>query len=126
MKLGEIYVWVTDKARGHHSRSKYHVYLGEAGWPINAHVFLFISKANYGDDLLISKEDYGFLTYPDSYVSCGSFVDYTDEELAAFEPRYVASLGRRHLAQLHGLIASSDVMEERHKPIVCGLLAAAL
>ena len=81
MNLGDIFYWVTEKAKGHDSRPKYHVYICPAdGW--DDHTFLLINKAPWGDELKITKADYSFLEY-DSYVGCNGVVSYTDAELNA-------------------------------------------
>lgn len=59
MQVGEIYFWDTNKAKGHDSRDKYHLYIGECQWE-DGHAFLFINKANYGGDFPLAKKDYEF------------------------------------------------------------------
>lgn len=57
MKLGEIYVWETEKAKGHDSRRKYHVFICEAD-SLGENTFLFISRNDFFDDYEIAKRDY--------------------------------------------------------------------
>lgn len=126
MNVGEIYFWVTDKAVGHSSRPKFHVYIGEAGWREQGHAFLFISSSNFtGCDYQINKVDYAFLTKDVSFVSCGRIVAYADHELAAAAPKFFGALSHQHLAQLRTAIANSDVMENWQILLVCGAIDGA-
>lgn len=113
MKLGEIYYWTTDKALGHDKRPKYHVFIcPEDG--MDGNTFLFISKSDYGGDYKILKIDYSFLTFECSFISCGSIVCYTDEELKGYTIKAVGQLSRDHLIGLRSSILNSDTMEQRH------------
>src|SRR5690349_2864608 len=103
MKLGEIFYWETDKAIGHKTRWKYHVFICEAdGW--DGHTFLLVNKVGWGDDLEIKKADYAFLTYDTSYVGCNGIVAYTDEELKGFENKPVGRLSTEHLKALFNIL----------------------
>ena len=126
MKLGEIYVWVTDQAFGHQVRRKYHIYLCEAGWRTQGHAFLFISSADYGGDYPIRNADYGFLKNEVSYVSCGNIVTYSDDEVAAAKPEKVGSLSLGHLKDLYQAVAASETMEQWQIDLVCKALKPAL
>jgi hypothetical protein len=124
MKLGEIYVWDTDKAVGHDSRKKYHVFICPADWR-EGHTFLFISKADYGGDFAISNDDYKFLPIPVSYVSCTSIVCYTDQELADCKSQLVGQLLVEHMKALFNAVQGSEIMEQRNILRVCNALRAA-
>lgn len=126
MILGEIYRWDTDQAIGHVLRRKYHIYLGEAGWRVDGHAFLFISSADYGGDYPLSKVDYPFFTNPLSYVSCNGIVSYSDAELAFADPQLMGSLSPLHLAALRNAVAASETMEGWQINLVCNFLAAAI
>jgi hypothetical protein len=126
MKLGEIYYFTTDQAVGYDSRPKYHVYLGDSVWPFDGYIFLFISKSDYGGDYRIYQKDYPFLTYEDSFVSCGSVLDYKAEEFRAANPERKGSLSKLHLAELHASVATSETMRASHIKVVCELLKVAL
>ena len=122
MKLGEIYYFTSNQALGYQARPKYHVYVCDSGWVGDGHAFLFISSANYGGDLRISKPDYPFLTYDVSYVSCGNPVFYSDEYLASVAPRFVAALKPAHVRDLYKLVLDSETMEGRYIKLVGGAL----
>lgn len=126
MNVGEIYHWVTDQAKGHDNRPKYHVYMCEAGWRAEGYAFLFISKRDYGGDYLINRNDYSFLTFPTSYVSCGDIVTYTDDQLTAASPQFVGSLTKPHMVELRNAIAGSHTMTGWQITLCCGALAPAL
>lgn len=124
MKLGEIYVWVTDQVRGREDRRKYHVYLCEAGWRAEGHAFLFINSSDYGGDYPISNADYPFLTQEISFVGC--YIEtYTEEKLAAIGPKLCGVLSDKHLIELRDAIASSDTMEQWQINLACEALRAA-
>ncbi len=122
MIVGEIYVWNTDKAQGHELRWKYHLYIGEAGWREEGHAFLFINKANYGEDFEISRTDYGFLTLDVSYICCTSIVTYTDSELSDCSPVKVGQLHNAHAKNLHTVLVDSEFMEGWQIKLCCSAL----
>lgn len=124
MKLGEIFYFETDKVIGYGSRYKYHLYLGEYGWPLDGHSFLFINKGDYGGDYKILKADYSFFTLEYSYVGCNHVVPYSDEELAGLPPA-LGTLAISHLRELHAAVSKSKTMERRFVPVVCRALSAA-
>ena len=120
MKIGEIYVWATQKAKGHDERTKYHVFICESDWQ-NGNIFLFISSIDYGGDLEIAG--YDFLPNDASFVSCTAIVDYSDDELNnVYEPTRVGSLTNKDLARLFDAVARSDIMVGRHIRRVCNAL----
>lgn len=125
MKLGDIYVWTTDQAIGYAQRRKYHMYVGDAGWRQSGHAFLFISKADYGGDYLITKNDYPFFPLEQSYVSCGNIVVYADADLDNFNPEYCGRLSKAHMIELRDVVSVSEVMEQWQINLVCNCLAAA-
>lgn len=123
--IGDVYFWNTDKAEGHEWRWKYHVYLGIADWPDEGRVFLFINKSDYGGDYRIEQSDYDFLTLEHSFISCGSRVIYTDDELKSAAPQRKGCILKAHLQQLYNAVAGSETMERRHIKQVCALLRTA-
>lgn len=122
MKLGEIYLWETDQAKGHESRDKYHLYIRDATWRTQAHTFLFINKSDYGGDYRVTKADYDFFTLKESYVSCGSIVTYTDQKLADFKPEYKGRLSIKHLKELHDAVAASETLEGWKINMICDVI----
>ena len=123
--LGTVYFWNTDKADGHEWRWKYHVYLGEADWPDEGRVFLFINKSDYGGDFRIEKKDYDFLSLDHSFIGCGSRVIYSDAEIKAAGAQHKGCISKEHLRQLYSAVAASETMERRQIKQVCALLKAA-
>lgn len=124
MKLGEIYLWETSKAAGYQSRPKYHVYICEADWR-EGHTFLFVSKADYGGDFAIKNNDYPFLPLAVSYISCGSVVCYTDDEISAVKPKLKGQLSAAHIRALFNSVAASETMESWQIKRVCNALKTA-
>jgi|GEM_PF-3990547 len=121
MKLGEIYCFVSEKAIGYQSRKKYHIYICESDWrDANVgHLFLFVSKADYGGDYPIKKSDYGFFDLEVSYVSCGRTIFYSDEELKQIKLEPLGSLNLGHLKELYSFVANSNTMERGKIKLVC-------
>jgi len=124
MKVGDVYLFETDKALGFDSRKKYHVFICAGDWLVD-HTFLFLSKADYGGDFAITRETYPFLTLDVSFISCGSIVTYSDDELVASAPRRVGRLTQADVRALHDAIAASQTMEGRHILRLCKALRAA-
>jgi len=124
MNLGDIYYWITDKAIGHDSRPKYHIYICAPDW-VDDHTFLFINKARNVDDFRITKTEYPFLTFPESYISCSGVVSYTDTELATFDPKLIGQLSEEHLRALFNAIAGSRTMERAQIKRLCNALQKA-
>lgn len=122
MKLGQVFYFVTDKAKGYPSRPKFHVYLCESNWQADGRSFLFISKANYDNDYLIRKADYPFLTLDISYITCGNITTYSEAEFRSANPRLVGAIYKSHLAELYHQIAASETMEGWQIKMVCGVL----
>jgi hypothetical protein len=123
MQLGAIYVWDTNKALGHDSRKKYHVFICPGDWR-EGHTFLFISKSDYGGDFAITNLEYKFLPLPVSFISCTSIVCYTDQELADCKSKLVGQLSAAHLQALFNAVQGSEIMEQRHILRVCNALKA--
>lgn len=111
MMIGDIYVWDTNRAVGHDTRRKYHLYIGEAGWRDDGHAFLFISSHDYGNDYRILREDYPFLTKEESFVSCNGIVVYPTLELKQYSITKVSALRPEHAQELHSSLAGSETME---------------
>jgi hypothetical protein len=109
MNLGEIFYWTTEKAIGHESRPKYHIYVCPEDWQ-EGPTFLFVNSGKYGDDIEIKKASYGFLER-DSFISCGLPVSYSEEELAAFNQKPVGKLTPEDLKKLFDAVADSESME---------------
>jgi hypothetical protein len=125
MKVGDVFVWETDKAIGHDSRKKLQVFICSGDW-LEDNTFLFISSTDYGGDFRISAARYEkFLTY-DSFIACGSIVAYTDDELMACAPKFVGRLLLEDLRSLHDAVAASEVLEGRHILRVCAALRKVL
>jgi hypothetical protein len=125
MNLGDIFYWVTDKAIGHAARPKYHVYVCPPDW-VDDHTFLFINRGMYGEDFKITKNDYPFLDFPDSYISCGSIVSYSDAELASFDKKPKGQITKSHLREICLKIADSDTMERQQIKRICEALNKAI
>jgi hypothetical protein len=125
MNVGEIFYWVTDQAKGHESRPKYHLYICEGDWEED-NTFLFISKADYGGDYKIKKADYPFFELDESYISCGSIVTYSDDRLSKFDQKPLGKLSKQHLGELHQAILDSDTMEGRLIKRVCNAIRPAI
>lgn len=125
MQAGEIYFWNTDRATGHDTRDKYHLYVceGGAGYE-DLHTFLFINKRDYGGDYAIHKTDYGFFSLDVSYV--GGVVTYTADELKAASPVLKGRLSTAHLAGLCASVAGSETMTGYEQKHVYNALMAAL
>ncbi len=83
MKTGDVYYWDTDKAKGHASRWKYHIFICEMNWEFDT-TFLFICSDNYPGAFRIWKSDCVFLPKEESFISCSGPVQYTDTELASY------------------------------------------
>jgi hypothetical protein len=123
MRLGEVYLWETDRAQGRDTRRKYHVFIGD---DVDGNkVFLFINTADWYNDYKITQANYSFLTY-DSFVGCSAAVTYTAAEITAASPNLVGELGKADLKGLRDAIIAAETMEQRDASFVCGSLAAAL
>lgn len=122
MILDEIYFWDTYKAKGHFRRDKYHVFICEADWQ-EENTFLFISKANYNGDYLISNSAYTFLPLATSYI--GGCVFYSDQELAVAQPKLMGKLTDSDLKGLFQSVAASQTIEGAHILRVCNALKEA-
>jgi hypothetical protein len=125
MNLGDIFYWITDRAIGHDARAKYHVYVCPPDW-VDEHTFLFINRGPYGDDYRITKADYPFLDFPDSYISCGSIVSYSDAELASFDMNPIGQISKDHLRQICLAVADSKTMERQQIKRICEALNKAI
>lgn len=120
MRTGDIYIWETDKARGHALRNKYHLFISEQNWQFE-NTFLFISKINAYKDYAISKADYGFFQLPVSFVGCEEPITYTNGDLKAFNPKYEGRLLNAHIEELINHLLGCEVMEQRHIDRICTL-----
>jgi hypothetical protein len=125
MQVGEIYYWDTDKAKGHDSRFKYHLYISECPWE-DGHAFLFVNKANQtGQDFAISKNDYPFFPLDTSYVGLGGIIPYTDNELVAAAPELKGRLRNLHMQALFNAAAGCNTMTGREILLVGNALKVA-
>jgi hypothetical protein len=124
MRVGEIYLWNTDRAAGHDSRNKYHLYVGECQWE-NGHAFLFINKADYGDDFAIYKKDYAFFPLDVSYIGLGGIIPYTDQDLKECIPQLKGRLTKAHMQELFNAIAGCKKMPSREILLVGNALKGA-
>jgi hypothetical protein len=125
MDIGDIVYFTTTKARGHDTRSKYHVYLFVGDWRDEGEYgFLFINKSNaYGDGFEIKKtEGYGFLDLEMSYISCSAPVCYKPEELAKLKPEFEGCLREEDVEPLIAHVQASHVLEEHHIQKICAAL----
>jgi len=123
MKLGQVFYWVTEKAKGHDTRPKFHIFICAAdGW--DEHTFLLINKSPWGDEIQIPKAEYDFLDY-DSYIGCNGVVSYSDSELKAFDQNPVGEISKKHLQELFNLLADPEVMERKQANRLCNALKAA-
>ena len=123
MNVGDIFVWETDRAIGYVSRTKYHIFVCEADWRSD-NTFLFINSKDYGRDFCIRRAVYSFLSY-DSFVSCGSVVSYSDDELNSISPTPIGRLSIDDIRALHDAIAASEKMEARQIKRICNALRTA-
>jgi len=124
MKLGDIYVWETDQAKGHERRKKYHLFICVGDWQ-EENTFLFISSQDYGGpDFKIEKSDYPFLSKNESYASCTEIVCYTDNELSGSEAVLIARLTDEHIFSLREHILASEIMERKHINRICQAIDA--
>jgi hypothetical protein len=125
MKLGEVYKWNTIKAKGHDNRDKYHIFIRPSDQE-GDNTFLFINSADWFQDYKLPKSpNHGYLEY-DSYVSCSSTVEYTDDELAKFEQTPVGQLTKEELKGLRDALIAAETMVTRDLNRVCKALASAL
>jgi hypothetical protein len=124
MKTGEIYRWVTGKARGHASRPKIHIFICEDDWQFG-HTFLFVNSDDYGQDFKIHQADYdNCLTKPISFISCSDPVFYSTEELEGFAiDGPLGVLTPAHAKELFHHLAGHQVMEARSIKRCCNALA---
>jgi hypothetical protein len=113
MKTGDVFEWVTTKARGHQVRTKWHVYICASDWA-DDELFLYICSDNYLGDFEIQRSECNFLQKNTSYISCRAPIFYTDDELAAFKPRKIGVLSPPVLRRLHGHVAASITLEQRY------------
>lgn len=126
MKCGDIFLFNTEKAKGHPTRLKFHLFVCEGDWSTDGSVFLFVSSENFYKDYRILNPPYVFLTKPDSFVACGNIVSYSDGELAKAGAQIVGRIADEHLAELADAIADSDTMEAGHIRLVVGAIRAHL
>jgi len=124
MQTGEIYYWDTDKAAGHDSRFKYHLYIGECPWE-DGHAFLFINKADYGGDFPLHKKDYDFFPLDVSYIGLGGIIPYTDQQLKDAAPELKGCLTKDHMQQLFNAVAGCKTMVNREILLVGNALRVA-
>jgi hypothetical protein len=120
MKIGDIYLFLSNQTVGYDTRPKYHIYMCETGWMGEGSAFLFISKGDYGGDYRINRADYPFLTYDTSYVSCGNIASYSEEYLASVAVKKVGVLRPEHLTEVYKRVRDSFTMEQRLINLICG------
>ena len=112
MKTGEIFYWVTDKAKGHLSRPKYHIFICESDWKED-NTFLFISSDDYFKDFRITKADWADMPKEESFIG-GSPVFYSDLELRTDTISPSGILTTKCMRRLALHVQDSEVMERRH------------
>jgi hypothetical protein len=120
MKLGEVYVWETDKASGYAWRDKMHVFICDADGP-NDDTFLFISSNDWCADYPLSASNYPFLNH-DSFIACSVTVTYSEHELQDCKPKLLGQLSQADLQGLYKAIAASETMEQRDVVRLCNVL----
>jgi hypothetical protein len=122
MKLGEIFKWKTDKATGHATRQKYHIFICNSD---GQNYFLYINSMDwYQDYKLVKSPDHEFLDY-DSYVGCNAVVPYTDAELTAFDSNPVGQLTKANIKELRDALIAAGSMPTGDLNMVCKALALA-
>src|SRR5437868_5127068 len=100
MIVGEVYFFISNRARGHDTRAKYHVYVGEGNWREQGHAFLFINSSNItGDAYEINQENYAFLTLPVSYID--GLICYEADYLRDCNPVRVGKISDAHLGEIY-------------------------
>lgn len=123
MRTGEVFYWITDKAKGHDSRPKYHIFICEADWK-DDNTFLFISSNDYFKDFRITKSDWANMPKEESFVG-GSPIFYSDSELRAYAISPMGVLTAKCMKRLALHVQDSEVMERRHISRVVAALYAA-
>ena len=113
METGNVLLWTTDKAKGHGSRRKYHIFICEGDWVEERKTFLFISSHDYFNDFEITRSDWREMPNSSSFISCNSPVFYSDSELRSYTVTPTGSLSTKCLRRLALHIQDSDVMERR-------------
>ncbi len=126
MQLGDILYFETNKALGHESRPKYHVYISLGDWRLDGHVFLFINKSDYGSDYKILKVDYSFFELDYSFVGCGGVITYSAHELQSMSPQFKGRLSTEHIKQLYKCVQDSDRMTGHEIRFVCNSIVDSL
>ncbi|HEY5279424.1 MAG TPA: hypothetical protein VIJ67_06695 [Pseudolabrys sp.] len=124
MKLGEVYLWETDKAQGYEKRRKFHVYICDHDNG-GGSAFLYINSMDWYGDYKIAQAHFNFLSH-DSFVGCSAVVQYSTAELKAAGPQLVGQLSEAHLKGLRDAIIAAETMEQRDANCVCKALAVAL
>lgn len=121
MLVGEIYKWTTNKAKGHGTRDKYHIFICEHG--VYQNIFLFVNTANYHQDYLITQLEYPCFTKPESFIGCEDVVCYENQEISHLSPTdCLGQLTPDFMAKLSAHLANSETMEGKLINIVCGAL----
>ncbi|MCX7313463.1 MAG: hypothetical protein NTV56_17450 [Alphaproteobacteria bacterium] len=124
MLVGEIHIWSTDKAKGHDSRNKYHLYIGECAWE-DGHAFLFINSGKYGSDFELLKLDYLFFPLEKNYISLTGIIPYSDRELESMAPVLKGRLTNQHMKDLFNAVADCKTMPNREVLLVGNALKTA-
>ena len=114
MIIGGIYKWATQRARGHQSREKYHIFISETSSSRN--VFLFVNSINYYDEgFELKNNDYPCFPKASSFIGCTSVVIYNNSEISHLSDNdCLAVLSDTHKQALANHISQSEVMEQRH------------
>jgi hypothetical protein len=123
MNIGEVYFWVTDQAKGHDIRPKFHIYVCPADW-VDDHTFLFINKGMYGDDYKLLQADYPAMLSFDSYVSSNGIAAYDDATIKTFDLTVKGAITRAHLKELMLVLDGSKTLERQQKRRICAALNA--
>lgn len=125
MKLGQIYVWETDRAQGHARRRKFHIYICEHDNGEGS-AFLYINSAEWYKDYPIAQANYPDFLVHDSFVGCNAITTYTAAQLTAINPQLVGQLSAEDMKGLRDAIIAAETMEQQDANCVCKALAAAL
>jgi hypothetical protein len=120
MNIGDVFYWTTDKAVGHASRAKFHIYICPPDW-VDDHTFLFINKGMYGGDYKLTRSDYPFLSY-DSYISSFGIVTYDDATIATFDATVKGTITNAHLKEIMHVLNGSKTLERQQKTRICAAL----
>ena len=123
MTLGDVFYWLTNRAKGYALRAKFHIYICPPDH-LDGHTFLLINTVSWGNDLKIGKSDYPFLDY-DSFVGCNGVFCYSENEISAMGKSPVGRINKKDLKALFNILADPHAMEAAQAKRLCNALKAA-